>query len=209
MKIITIYNKKGGTGCTKLTHDLASWISNTHNAKVAVVYFAAIDRPLIEPTDIPYYFVPRTRNEPNRETYLNFVNSLSSKIINTDYLFIDIPKSNNKGLFGTFIEGPIPIFTIVPADNDHMTISCTEEVVNYLKKKEKKYCVLLNNVYSEGEISAREELRARRITAFNSGILRDDTDMSQCPFHLSKETVLELLYMKIKATRIKAGKIFY
>lgn len=209
MKIITIYNKKGGTGCTKLTYDLASWIFNAHNAKVAVAYFAAVDRPLIEPTDIPYYFVPRDRRNSNHETYLAFVHSLLPKIINTDYLFVDIPKSSHVGLFETFIEGSIPIFTIVPADNDHMTISCTEEVVNYLKKKEKKYCVLLNNVYPDGEISAREELRTRRIIAFNSGMLREDTDMSQYPFHLSKETVWELLYMKINATRIKAGKIFY
>lgn len=209
MKTIIIYNRKGGTGCTRLTHDLASWISHAHNAKVAVAYFEAIDSPPLEPTDIPYYFVPRERKNSNYETYLNFFQTTLPKVINTDYLFIDIPKSNHKGLFEVFIEGLIPIFTIVPADNDHMTISCTEEIVNYLKDKEKKYCVLLNNVYSEGEISAREELRARRITAFNSGILRDDTDMSQCPFHLSKETVLELLYMKINATRIKTGKIYY
>ena len=209
MRTITFFNKKGGTGCTKLTHDLAHWIAQAHDAKVAIVHFTGIDGPFSDTPDIPYYFVSRERKNSDHETYMNFIKNILPKIINTDYLFIDIPKNSNEGLFEAFIEGPIPIFTIIPTDNDYMTISCTEEVVNYLKEKGMKYCVLINNVYPKEEIYTRKELLSRRILAFDSGILRLDTDINQCPFHLSKETVLELLYMKINATRVKAGKIFY
>lgn len=201
MRIITVYNKKGGSGCTRITTKLAERISKVHEKQAAIVYFATKDKPPCKDEEIPCINIPYRAKESDSIRCKTLLQDVIPTLSDTEYLLLDIPKSYDDGIYKIFIESLLPLYTIIPTDNDPMSISCTEEVVNELNKNGKKYSVILNNVSPDGEMYARSVLYQRRIKVFDSAILRE-CEEEKNPFHLSEGEILDLLYLKIKNMKI-------
>lgn len=174
MKIITFFSEKGGVGKSSFSIMYASWLKYKHGVKVALADFnerisdyrkAEIrernklirENPEkgIQPFDLEsaWPIIPALRSEvnewrkilPNFPFYAWLDNEIrKGRLKDYDVVLCDFPGSLDSGEFMQILSGQLINLTVIPFDNDEMTINSTTKTHNYLDNK--NHCMFLNKV---------------------------------------------------------------
>lgn len=150
MKCLTCFNIKGGSGCTRMIKELGNVMCKTH--RVCIFDFNHIPSKINK--DVVYHHIPyEHRIEPTK-----IFNKFLAAPVDCDYVLIDFPKSERGILYNAFLAAGVIDYTIIPTNEDPLSISCTLEFAAQLMRTQSRKVILLNDIEPENKQYARAQL---------------------------------------------------
>ena len=172
MKTITFFNEKGGVGKSTFAIMYASWLKYKHGVKVAIADFndritdyrakevfererLIKDNPDIKPYDEknawPIVRALLSEIEEHKKTNLDFpyavwlrYETIRNRLKGYDVIICDFPGSLTSGEYSQIRNCNLLNLTVIPLENETMTIKSTYMVKELLEGGNDCYCIFLN-----------------------------------------------------------------
>ena len=172
MKTITFFSEKGGVGKSSFAIMYASWLKYKHGVKVAIADFndritdyrakeitaredLMKNNPDIKPYDMKdaWPIVRALLEEIEDHKQVNpgfpYASWLRTEIIRNrlkgyDVVICDFPGSLTSGEYSQILNCNLLNLTVIPLENETMTIKATSMVKNLLEARKDSYCIFVN-----------------------------------------------------------------